>query len=85
MEAIGGHGEYVERPEELKPALERAISFRQAGLRECAHPLRTEPANPQSGSPTETVLASKRPAAAFTERQIFESDDPSLELARFTS
>ena len=26
VEAIGGHGEYVERPEELKPALERAIS-----------------------------------------------------------
>ena len=25
VEAIGGHGEYVERPEELKPALERAI------------------------------------------------------------
>ena len=26
VEALGGHGELVERPEELKPALERAFS-----------------------------------------------------------
>jgi 2-hydroxyacyl-CoA lyase 1 len=32
MEAFGGHGEHVERPEELRPALERAISSGKAAL-----------------------------------------------------
>ena len=26
VEALGGHGEYVERPEEIRPALERAFA-----------------------------------------------------------
>ena len=59
VEAIGGHGEYVERPEELKPALERAIRSGKPACVNVRTPLRTEPANPQSGSPTETVLTLK--------------------------
>ncbi len=34
VEALGGHGEFVERPEELKPALERAL---QSGLPACVN------------------------------------------------
>ncbi len=32
VEALGGHGEFVERPEELAPALERAV---ESGLPAC--------------------------------------------------
>ena len=32
VEALGGHGEYVERPEELRPALERAASSGKPAL-----------------------------------------------------
>ena len=31
-EAFGGHGEYVERPEELRPALERAAASGKPAL-----------------------------------------------------
>jgi len=34
VEALGGHGEFVERPEDLKPALERAL---QSGLPACVN------------------------------------------------
>ena len=34
VEALGGHGEFVERPDELKPALERAL---QSGLPACVN------------------------------------------------
>lgn len=34
VEAIGGHGEYVERPEELEPALKRAI---ESGMPACVN------------------------------------------------
>ena len=30
MQAFGGHGEYVDRPEELRPALERAVASGKA-------------------------------------------------------
>jgi thiamine pyrophosphate-dependent acetolactate synthase large subunit-like protein len=32
MEAFGGHGEYVERPDEIRPALERAFNSGKASL-----------------------------------------------------
>ena len=32
IEALGGHGEYVERPEEIRPALERALGSGKPGL-----------------------------------------------------
>lgn len=32
VEGLGGHGEYVERPEELKPALERAFASKKPAL-----------------------------------------------------
>ena len=32
MEALGGHGEFVERPEQIRPALERAASSGQASV-----------------------------------------------------
>jgi len=32
VEAVGGHGEYVERPEEIRPALERALSAGKPAL-----------------------------------------------------
>ena len=32
MEALGGHGEYVEDPEEIRPALERALNSGKASL-----------------------------------------------------
>ena len=32
VEAFGGHGEYVERPEELRPALERAAASGKPAL-----------------------------------------------------
>ena len=32
MEALGGHGEYVENPEEIRPALERAFNSGKASL-----------------------------------------------------
>ncbi len=32
MEALGGHGEYVERPEEVRPALERAFNSGKASI-----------------------------------------------------
>jgi thiamine pyrophosphate-dependent acetolactate synthase large subunit-like protein len=32
MEAFGGHGEYVTRPEEIRPALERAFNSGKASL-----------------------------------------------------
>jgi len=31
VEALGGHGEYVTRPEELRPALERAYASALSG------------------------------------------------------
>ncbi len=34
VEALGGHGELVERPEELRPALERAAASGKPALRE---------------------------------------------------
>jgi acetolactate synthase-1/2/3 large subunit len=34
VEALGGHGEFVEKPEQLKPALERAL---QSGLPACVN------------------------------------------------
>jgi acetolactate synthase-1/2/3 large subunit len=34
VEALGGHGELVEHPEELRPALERAA---QSGLPACVN------------------------------------------------
>ena len=37
VEALGGHGELVERPDELKPALERAFSAGPAGAGQRAH------------------------------------------------
>lgn len=32
VEALGGHGEYVERPEQIRPALERALGAGKPGL-----------------------------------------------------
>jgi acetolactate synthase-1/2/3 large subunit len=32
VEALGGHGEFVERPEELRPALERAAASGKPAL-----------------------------------------------------
>ncbi len=32
VEALGGHGELVERPQELRPALERALAAGQPAL-----------------------------------------------------
>ena len=32
MEALGGHGEFVETPEEIRPALERAFNSGKASL-----------------------------------------------------
>ena len=32
VEALGGHGEHVERPEELRPALERAAASGKPAL-----------------------------------------------------
>ena len=32
MEAFGGHGEHVERPDELRPALERSLASGKAAL-----------------------------------------------------
>ncbi len=32
VEALGGHGEYCERPEEIRPALERALSSGKPAL-----------------------------------------------------
>ncbi len=32
VEALGGHGEYCERPEEIRPALERAFSSGKPAL-----------------------------------------------------
>jgi acetolactate synthase-1/2/3 large subunit len=32
VEALGGHGEYVERPEEIRPAMERALSAGKPAL-----------------------------------------------------
>ena len=32
MEAFGGHGEYVEKPDEIRPALERAFNSGKASL-----------------------------------------------------
>ena len=32
MEAFGGHGEYVEKPDEIRPALERAFNSGKAAL-----------------------------------------------------
>ena len=36
VEALGGHGELVRAPDELRAALERAFASRQAGARERA-------------------------------------------------
>ena len=36
VEALGGHGELVERPDDLRPALERAFEAGRAGARERA-------------------------------------------------
>lgn len=44
VEAFGGYGEFVERPEELKPALERAL---QAGVPACVNVM----VNPRPKSP----------------------------------
>jgi acetolactate synthase-1/2/3 large subunit len=32
VEALGGHGEYVERPEQIRPAMERALSAGKPAL-----------------------------------------------------
>jgi len=32
VEALGGHGEYVERPEHIRPALERALNAGKPAL-----------------------------------------------------
>jgi acetolactate synthase-1/2/3 large subunit len=32
VEALGGHGEYVERPEQIRPALERALGAGKPAL-----------------------------------------------------
>ena len=32
VEAMGGHGEYCERPEEIRPALERAVASGKPAL-----------------------------------------------------
>jgi len=32
VEALGGHGEYVERPEEIRPAMKRALSAGKPAL-----------------------------------------------------
>ncbi|MDA1076986.1 MAG: thiamine pyrophosphate-dependent enzyme, partial [Proteobacteria bacterium] len=32
VEAMGGHGEYVEKPEEIRPALERAFAAGKPAL-----------------------------------------------------
>ena len=32
MEAFGGHGEHVERPEDLRPAVERSLASGKASL-----------------------------------------------------
>ena len=38
VEALGGHGEFVERPEQIRPALERAAASGKPALRERDHP-----------------------------------------------
>jgi acetolactate synthase-1/2/3 large subunit len=32
VEALGGHGEYVERPEQIRPALDRALGAGKPAL-----------------------------------------------------
>ena len=32
LEALGGHGEYVEKPKEIRPALERALASGKPAL-----------------------------------------------------
>ena len=32
VEALGGHGEYVEKPQEIRPALERALAAGKPAL-----------------------------------------------------
>ena len=40
VEAFGGHGEFVERPEQIRPALERAAASGKPALRQRDHPAR---------------------------------------------
>ena len=61
VEALGGHGELVREPDELRPALERALRGGQAGAGQRAHrperrlPAQVEPrlsaGHPETGKP----------------------------------
>ena len=63
VEALGGHGELVRTPGELRPALERALVGGQAGARQRAHrPVGRVPALVQPG----LAVSQCRPAAGVT-------------------
>ena len=47
VEALGGHGEYCERPEQIRPALERAFASGKPALRQRGDPARRDRAEGQ--------------------------------------